>query len=174
MHAPQHHASRSPGDLDPHARSLIRHKIRRLRAAGALTFHDAEDISQELALHAHVAGPKCDSARGARATFYEAVLARRLASLIAARSAQKRDRRRASALDRVPEEQFGREPDVPLDHRIDVHGALATMPADLRPVADLFSRLTEAEVIRTSGLSRQQVRGRRQRIAQHLRQRGLS
>lgn len=166
--------SHPPADVDPHARSLIRHKVRRLRAAGALRYHDAEDLSQDLALHAHVAAPKYDAARGARTTFYETVLARRLATLLASRSAQKRDHRRARPLDRVPEQEFAREPSCPADLVVDVRDALATLPHDLRPVADLFTELTEAEVIRASGLSRQQVRGRRQRSAQHLRRRGLA
>lgn len=167
-------ASNPPADVDLHARALIRHKVRRLRAAGALTFHDGEDVSQELALHAHVAEPKYDAARGARTTFYEAVLARRLASLLASRSAQKRDHRRARPLGCVPEQEFGREASRPADIVMDVREAVAELPDDLRPLASLLMQHRASDVVRRTGLSRQVVRGRCRRIAQHLQQRGLA
>lgn len=173
MSGPRRNATSPPSDLDPCVADLTRHKVRRLRTAGALSFHDGEDLAQELSLQAHVATPKYIAARGARATFYEAVLARRVASFLSARSAQKRDLRRARPLDGVPAEQFRGTAGPRSDVALDVRDALATLPEDLRAFAQLSAELSEAEVIRASGLSRQQIRGRRRRIAHHLQRRGL-
>jgi hypothetical protein len=133
-------------------------------------------LEQDLALHVHLAAPKYDPKRGATTTFYDRVLARKIASIVQFRTAQKRDVRRERQLDDAPD-NYVRAPDLTpeqRDLRVDVTDVLARLPGDHRRVARLFMEHSEAEVIRRTGMTRQRVRGLRQRIGQHLRAAGLA
>jgi DNA-directed RNA polymerase specialized sigma24 family protein len=164
-----------PSDIDPYARWLIKHKVRRLVRSNGIRRADEEDLAQDLALHVHLAAQKYDSRRGAASTFYDRVLARKIASIVQSRTAQKRDFRRERPLDSAPAHTFSRpEPSERVDLQLDVRDAVARLSGDLRPVACLFMEYSEAELIRRTGISRQRVRGLRQRIGQELRAAGLA
>lgn len=157
-------------DIDPIARALIGHKVWKIIRRGGFTSSDRPDLEQELALQAHVSGPKYDPRRGARGAFYDCVMERKAAHLLAHHGRQKRDRRQEEPLDEaaVPARVL-----THIDLKLDVRDALSRLPSELRTVATLFMEGGEAEVIRRTGLSRQRVRGRCQCIGVHLAAIGL-
>src|SRR4051794_5950698 len=80
----------APTDVEPVAKALIKHKVARLVGHSGWRAADRDDLSQELALHAHVASSHYDPARGATSTFYDLVLKRKVIDLIERQRAQKR------------------------------------------------------------------------------------
>jgi DNA-directed RNA polymerase specialized sigma24 family protein len=168
------HICAPPADIDPIARELIRHKIRRLVGNHGFTRTDAADLAQDLALHAHVASSKYDPARGARSTFFDRLLTRKVASIVAAATAQKRDRRREGPLSDA--ERPSRDPSNRLHLKLDVRFVVNRLPRDLRDLAHRFAHHgeNESEACRALRWTRSQVRHRRALIAQHLTRAGLA
>jgi DNA-directed RNA polymerase specialized sigma24 family protein len=162
----------APTDIDPEARRLIRHKVRRLIDASAYTSSDEDDLAQELALHAHVARPKYDPDRGALSTFYDRTLNNAVRNLATAATRKKRDRRRERPLELVAARP-ARHPDTEL--KLDVDAALATLLPDDRMIAShLADDGMVTRVVRTTGRTRHEVRGARGRIAQQFAALGLA
>jgi DNA-directed RNA polymerase specialized sigma24 family protein len=161
-------------DIDPYARQLIGHKVRRLVGRYGFTRTDADDLAQELALHAHVAAPNYDPARGASTTFFDRALTRKVASLVAAATAQKRDRRRERPL--VAAEQEPPPYTQQLDLKLDVRDTVSQLPHELQDLAIRFMEHGEndAEAGRSLRWTRGQVRHRRSLIARQLTRRGLA
>lgn len=161
----------APDDIDPYARELIRHKVRRLVGHYGYTGSDRDDLTQELALQAHVATQKYDPTRGAVTTFLDRVLTRKVASLVAAATAQKRDRRREQALDDVPQH---RPEHTHVALRLDVGRALCSLPHDVAPLAARFMQGdSESQAARSLRWTRGEVRHRRSLLARHLRRAGV-
>jgi RNA polymerase sigma-70 factor (ECF subfamily) len=158
-------------DLAPKISALIRRKVKKLVGNHGFREDDAEDLSQQLAMHVIEAMRRYDPARAAVATYADRVVTSRAASIVTHATAKKRDRRRERRLHETPKSQMPVDDSKPAawDTSIDVNEALARLPDDLRHVALLFTVFTEAEVVRHSGLSRQTVRRMRRQIAEHLR-----
>jgi RNA polymerase sigma factor (sigma-70 family) len=154
--------------------ALIRHKARRLIGHHGFTGHDIEDLEQDLCLHVLQRSDRFDPARGARHAFIATVIHNKIANILAGRTAQRRDRRR--------EQLFGEMDDIAgadeirqRDLTLDVRVVVGRLPPDLRLVAGLLRENGSlAEVSRRTGLSREQVRGRRRRIRDHLTSAGLA
>jgi DNA-directed RNA polymerase specialized sigma24 family protein len=163
----------SGSDIDPVARALIRRKVPRLVGRFGFTRDDADDLAQELALHAHLASRRFDPARSAGFRFYDRVLTNKVRSLIAAARCQKRDRRRERSFD---DHRVILDWDVAdrLALAVDVADALEPLaPAD-REVANLLVTDGVAEVARWTGRARGTVRGAKARIARALAEKDLA
>src|SRR5690606_8095170 len=98
---------------------------------------DVDDIEQELAMHAFQQTHRHDPNRGSRAKFIGKVATNRLINMVEARTAKKRDRRRDITIDGAPSDVLldGHETPERLDLHLDVHAAIARMPADLQNIA---------------------------------------
>jgi hypothetical protein len=153
-----------PEDIDPAARALIKHKVRRLIGNYGYTRSDADDLAQELALKAHLAAPKYDPARGAPTTFYDRVLENRVRSLAEHATCQRRDRRRQQSLDGVAPTA----PDSRHDLCLDIRDALAGLSEEDRSLALILSSHDRSRAIRESGMTRGKARAAKVRIAQAL------
>jgi RNA polymerase sigma-70 factor (ECF subfamily) len=158
------------GGIDPQIAKLIRFKVGRMFGnAHGYTREDREDLEQDAWVHVVVGMRRYDAKRARPRTFAARIVNSKLKTAIKHRHAEKRDRRRVSP--RNPEEldlPDARHDRELLDDQIDVREALDRLPPELRAIATLFETLTEAEVTRRTGMSRQTVRGMRQRIARHL------
>jgi hypothetical protein len=163
-----------PSDIDPYARWLIKHKVRRLVDRHGFRRDDEQDLHQELAMHVVAGMRRHDPARASTRTFADRIITTKIASIIQHATAQKRDRRRVQAIDEVSEPSRPTH-QAAVDARLDVIQAVASLPDDLRSVATLLMEHgSEAAVIRAGRMTREMVRGRRRRIAAHLRGRGLA
>jgi RNA polymerase sigma factor (sigma-70 family) len=163
------------GEFDPAIAELIRHKVRKLIGNYGYTGSDEEDLRQELTFHVIRNMKSFDASRSSPRTFADRIVTSKIASILEHRTAAKRDKRREQPLtDEQRRVIAGSERSTDQkDLAIDVRAAMESLPADLCAIATLFMSHNEAEVVRRSGLSRQQVRTARERIAQHLRDMGL-
>lgn len=162
-------------DIDPAARALIRHKVNRLIGRYGYRENDRDDLSQELAIHALVAGTRFDPSRATAGTFYESVLSKKSVCLIRERTAQKR------GWDRI---EHG-DPDIAVAQvssrlrigshplQVEIREVLHRLPADLQTLADLLVEQNLAQAGKTLGLTRQQARTRRDVIAEYFRGAGF-
>lgn len=135
-----------------------------------VTRSDAEDLEQELALKAFLAGGKYDPARGTPSSFYNRVLSNKANSLARHATCQKRDRRREAPI----EDERELAPTGGIDLRLDVEHALAGLCDADRAIAGLLATDGVAAVADLTGLTRAQVRGARRRIARALAARDLA
>jgi len=159
-------------NIDPYAAALIRHKVRRLLGHQGLSFHDGEDLEQELALHVHIVQPKYDPTRGAATTFYDRVLTRKLTCLVRSQTAQKRDRRHDVPLEFEPPSPGCH---AALDIKLDLRDCIGSFPAPLRHLARCFmDGEGELQAARSLRWTRGAVRHRRSLIAHHLNDAGLA
>jgi hypothetical protein len=164
------------GEVDPVIAALIRRKARRLAQTCRSQRCDERDLRQQLWLEVYSALRRHEPRRATRRTYATKIVTTRSVSIARHAFAQRRDRRRERPLDAVAEQRVDRRLPTPeqVDLRLDVHEAVRRLDDDLRPVAHLFTQHTESEVVRTTGLSRQKVRGMRSRIASALREGGIS
>ena len=161
----------APTDIDPAVRALIRRKVHRLVGRHGFTVNDREDLTQELALQAHVASSHFDPARAKAVTFYEHVLCHKAASLVRYQQAQKRRRCRVRHSD--GDVLFSWAADAKEDLSADVRDAIRRLPPCLRNLALYLQNQNLAEASRTLGLTRQQARSRRDVIAEYFRAAGF-
>jgi RNA polymerase sigma-70 factor (ECF subfamily) len=166
-------ASRPDRDIDPVARALIRRKVPPLVGRFGFTRSDAEDLAQELALQAHVAGTHFDPSRSGGFRYYDRVLSNKVRSIIAGARRQKRDRRRERPLnDQRAIDDWDVADETAL--AIDLADALASLSAADRVVANLLVTDTVAGVARWTGMTRGQVRSAKCRILAALEAKDLA
>jgi RNA polymerase sigma factor (sigma-70 family) len=162
--------ARPQWEFDPDIAELIRMKVIKFGFARG----ERDDVAQDLSLHVVISMKRYDPTRASRRTFVNHVVTNKIKSILEHRNGEKRDRRRLSEANidetDVPDDQH-RSGDM--DLQIDVRDAVSHLPPELCAIATLFETFSEAEVIERSGLSRQQVRGRRQKIARHLQACGI-
>ena len=163
-------------DLDPRVADLIRHKAKQIVGNYGFTRDDEDDLRQELAAHVIDGMRHHDPSRASSRTFADRIITSKLANIIEHATAKKRDRRKERAIDDASDsvwldEDRSREQ---IDTATDVRQAMERLPEDLRQVAQLLSEHTEAEVIRRSGYSREQVRRMRREIQTLFRAMGLA
>ena len=162
------------GDFDPQISALITMKVRRLIGRHGFTRDDEEDLRQQLWTHVINGMRHHDPRRGSRLTYADRIVSSKIVSIIEYTTAQKRDRRKLRPItDDSALPGRGSSPEQ-LDLAADIREALSLLPAELRAIATLLMEFTEAEVIRKTGLTRQQVRGMRAKIERHLRAMGLT
>lgn len=156
--------------------AFIRRKADRLLGHYGFTRDELDDVQQELVLHllrqAHHYRPE----RGSRRRFVSKVVKHRLLNLVDQRLRKKRNRRCVRPLAATSETQLadGGRSAARVNLHIDVWAVLARVPAALRDVAILLcARHTEREIEAKLGLTRQQVRGRINRLAEAFRRAGL-
>lgn len=178
--------------LDGWTRKIIRIKAWRLAQGPGFRPDDKEDIEQELILDLLLRAPKFDPARGNRQAFIGRVLDNKVADLVAANVAAKRDRRREVFSLDEPVVTDG-EGEIPRQEildpgRIDEDARSGMRDADLwidlgrriysiRPdLAALCLQLSEkriAEVSREMGIPRATLYGRIAELRRILSIRGL-
>ena len=97
-------------DIDPYAVEIIRLKARQLVGQAGFTASDRDDLEQELILDLLRRLPKYDPSRAKRNTFIARVVEHKIANLIEAQTAHKRDYRRCpcSLNERFEDEDEGR------------------------------------------------------------------
>ena len=154
---------------------IVRHKVRKLVGHYGFTASDEPDLQQELAMHVSTRMAKYDPSRGARSTFVDRIVQNKIASIIAHRTAQKRDARRERPLDpekEAPQMGFAGERSR-MERRLDVVEAIARLPADLRGIARRLMLDPKADVGRALNLTPQQMKTAAARIAQYFRDFGI-
>jgi DNA-directed RNA polymerase specialized sigma24 family protein len=163
------------GDLDPRIASMIRYKVRRLVGLHGFTKGDEKDLRQELAMHVVRGLKRHDPRRSSAVTYADRIVASKIATIIQSRAAQKRDRRVEKRIDDAPESALsdGAEAMDQFALVVDVQHAISRLSPELRPIAILFMKFAEAEVVRRTGMSRQKVRGLQMRIRQSFESMGL-
>jgi RNA polymerase sigma factor (sigma-70 family) len=171
--------------LDDFARDLIRKKAARLVGRAGLTRSDREDLEQELALRLLQRWPAFRPDKGRRATFVRLVVDHAAADLVRRRRAKKRGPARLASLDALARTrddglaELARAlggtpgPEGREDLRIDVAGALARLPPDLRAAAEALMAWSFAEAARQLGLAPSTLRDRARRVREVFEQAGL-
>jgi DNA-directed RNA polymerase specialized sigma24 family protein len=160
-----------PQDIDPAARALIRHKVKRLIGSYGFNRSDTDDLEQELALQAHLARPRFDPARGTATAFYDTVMTNKVRTIVGHATAQCRNSRRAQSPDEP--ESLVTASAFNVDLQLDVANALSTLPSDDQAVAAQLVTDTVVGVARATGTTRGRVRAARGRIARRLTAHGL-
>jgi len=140
----------APAPLDatlcPYAETTIHHKARRLIGRFGFTVSDLPDLEQELALDLLKRAAAFDPAKARWSTFLSRCIDHRIADIIRARCASKRDPERLSQLaDGTAGDNAvcARPTDDAVDLRLDLSAVLARLPGGLR---QLCLRLTTASV----------------------------
>ena len=163
---------RTPRDVDPAARAVIGRLARRLAPAPRWAAPgDRDDLTQELALHAHRIRDRYDPTRGSPLDYFESALTNHLRDLRAKAEAACRDWRRRVSFEHPDDVPFRSRRSIQL--QLDVRDALAAAPEPLRRMAEELGRDTLLGAARTLGLTRQQARHRRQLLAEYFAARGL-
>lgn len=186
----------SPYEIDAYVLRLVHFKARELVQTAALPVSDRDDIAQDLLLDVLRRLPRFDPGRSSRNTFIRRVVGNRIASLLAARRAQRRDPARCrdslndeirdadgTAVERSAEmaaDCCARRDGAGLgggerarDLRVDLAASVAALPPHLRDLCARLERSTVAEIAAELGLPRGTVRGRIQTIRRHFRAAGL-
>ena len=164
--------------INPYAVEIIRFKARHLVGQAGFTASDRDDLEQELILDLLRRLPKYDPSRAKRNTFIARVVEHKIANLIEAQTAHKRDYRRCpcSLNERFEEEEGGRsveraetldqedyllrigvEPGAAEELRalaLDVAAVVETLPPELRELCRRLGQETVTEVSRDTGVSR--------------------
>jgi RNA polymerase sigma factor (sigma-70 family) len=156
------------GEWNQHTADLIRYKVRKMfpNACG-YTKEDREDKEQDLWVQITLGMRRFDPSRASRRTFSTRIVNSKINTLMDHDRAQKRDRGRRSA--DLPEglsDPHQHPSDT--DRRLDVSAALESLSPRDQSVAALLDTFTIAGIARKTGLSRQQVRTSRDRIANQL------
>ncbi len=135
---------------------------------------DGDDLEQELALHWWLRRGRFDPSRSSLATFSEWVLTCKRLDLIRRAHSARRNRHNERHIEGVADSALVADVhESKWDLALDVRGAIESLGPPDRRVAVLLMSVGEAEVVRLTGLSRQQVRSAKRRINRHLRERGL-
>lgn len=163
---------RAPRDVDPAARAVIRRMARRLAPSPRWAAPgDRDDVTQELALHAHQIFAKYDPSRGSPLSYFEKTLRNYLRDLRAKAEASCRDWRRSVSFEQPDELPFRSDRDVEL--QVDVRRALNAAPEPLRRLAVELASDTLLGAARRLGLTRQQARHQRQLLTEHFARCGI-
>lgn len=133
-----------------------------------------DDLGQELSLHVWLRLSRFDASRGtSRAAYIDVVAKHQAANIAESGRAQKRDRRRDRQDDRYLLLE-GPDSRDEIDLCLDVREALEMLPADLRGLALRLQSQSVAEIERTTGLTRGQVRHRMGFLRGHFEKLGLN
>jgi len=123
--------------IDEYAVRIIKHKARQLVGRAGFTASDRQDLEQEMMLDLLRRLPRFDPKRGSRKTFIARVVKHKVATIIEARKAGKRDYRlRACSLnDRLENDDGGsieRQETIDQDEYLRRTGRLSRPAAELR------------------------------------------
>ncbi len=163
--------------IDPYAVEIIRFKARQLVGQAGFTASDRDDLEQELILDLLRRLPKYDPSRAKRNTFIARLVDHKIATLIEAQKAVRRDYRRrtcslnerfkdedghvAERVETLDQEDYllgaGIEPGQPEELRalvLDVAAVVETLPPELRELCRRLGQETVTEVSRDTGVSR--------------------
>jgi len=183
--------------IDKYAASLIRHKAKQLVGQAGFTQSDRQDLEQEMVLDLLQRLPHYDPRRAQRNTFIARIVEHKVASILKARTAAKRDYRlhggslneqiddgdghAMELVDTVDQEQYLRrigggfitEADR-RDLRLDLAEIAAGLPPELRSLCDRLRFETVTEISKTTGVPRPTIYDALKRIKARLREAGFS
>ena len=146
--------------------------------AGKYGFDDdaSDDIAQELMLHLIKIWPQYDRGLSQPITFIHEVVDRKIGELIRLQKRMKRDYRLEIPLTEQAEngllDGVRGQPEVSehelIEIREDCVTILATLPEDLREIAELLKELSPSEIARRLKISKSQVSRRMDKLRQHF------
>lgn len=176
--------------LDRFTCGIIRRKINQLIGRAGFTRQDGDDLQQDLFLRVLQSLPSFNSNQGHRNKFITAVVERHVANILRNKQAEKRDHRRISSLNVMV--SIGEDEATELAETIgqrelnarrgchprsdeelaqlaqDLAEVIATLPAELRELAERMKTQSVAEIARNMGVPRttlhESVRQLRQRF----------
>lgn len=164
--------------LQGFARSIIRRKARLIARCDGFTAQDLRDIEQELRLRLLQGLPQFDPTLSHINVFVTTVIERSVAMLIRDRWAQKRD-----SSDKVPQDSPLAATELPdsdsgldieeFDRDHDLAQVLATLPVDLRDLAELLKVKTVSQAARDQNVPRTTVQREVNRLRKRFEDAGL-
>jgi RNA polymerase sigma-70 factor, ECF subfamily len=147
----------TPADVDPTIRSIIRKKIREISGRYSIHPQDHADLEQHLLLRLLERLPKYDRSRGIPPVFASVVVASALANYLRDRSTRKRTPKQPVLaepnLNDVPDGQ-AEDLEQQTDLALDMAAFIASLPAELRPVANALMFENKADAARSLGRPR--------------------
>jgi hypothetical protein len=158
---------RNDEGFEPELQKLIHTKVQAMFGP-SFNHHDREDAEQELSLQVWLGLQRHNPARASRRAHAACIINSKAITLLKREFAGKRDRRRQRALDQAI---CVAVPEVDQDLALDVKAVVSSL--DRPSIATLFELYSVAEIFRLTGLSRQQIRTARVRIAEHFRAHGI-
>jgi RNA polymerase sigma factor (sigma-70 family) len=154
---------------------IVKKKAKQMAIRNHLRPADAEDLEQDVAMHVYKQSGRHNPARGSREAFIGRVTKNALLNLMEKRYAKKRDHRRDREYGDVDEDALldGEITPERIDLKIEVQDALARLPADLREIALLRIDTSEAEIAKSLGMTRGEVRWALLQVESALRAAGI-
>lgn len=185
--------SKEVGCITPYAEELVRKKSFLLKGRFGYLKSDIDDIQQELFVEIIENHEHYDPEKGSYKTWLNIVVNRKIWRMIRQRQLQKSDfRRKPVSLDNGEEESAWHKDEVledidpscafnsskqhekmPVDERVHLQQAIASLPEDLKEVLDLVSRMTNLEAARQLGISKFLLKKKLGLIDRHLRDYGI-
>ncbi|MFH1680635.1 MAG: sigma factor [Candidatus Eisenbacteria bacterium] len=181
--------------VDEYAAHHIRHKARSLVGRYGFRETDVEDLEQELTLDVLQRMPKYDPGRAQKKTFVVRLVRNKIASILEARKAGKRDYRtpvysftgwvkdrtngflqRSETIDQdhyLLRTGRRRAQQEVLDLAIDLKRATDLLPPELRDLCRRLRYETVSEISRETGVPRSTICDAKERIRVHFEERGL-
>ncbi len=166
--------------IDDYAVNLIKYKARKLVGCAGFTEFDREDIEQELYLDLLQRLPKFNTERATRHTFIDRVTSHKIATIIEARKAGKRDYRLCSCslndllkdeegntierMETIDQDDYlrrtgklSRSTAEVHDLSIDANKAMETLPPELRELCQRLKSETVTEISCDTGIPRSTI-----------------
>jgi RNA polymerase sigma-70 factor (ECF subfamily) len=181
--------------LDRFTRGIVRRKINQLIGRAGFTRQDGDDLQQDLFLRVLQSLALFNSNQGHRNKFITAVVERHVANILRNKQAEKRDHRRISSLNvmvsigedeatelaetigqRELDARRGRHPRT--DEELaqlaqDMTEMIATLPDELRELAERMKTQSVAEIARDMGIPRTTLHESVRRMRQRFEKTGL-
>ena len=182
--------------IDPYAADIIKYKARQLVGSMGFTEVDRQDLEQELILDLLRRLPKYDATRAQRTTFIARLVDHKVATIIEARRAGKRDRRLCTCslndsvetedgdsverVETISQEDYLRRtgrlssPTAELcDLAMDLGRVTDRLPPDLRDLCRRLRTHTIAEISRDTGIPRGTIYELRRKVRAAFEEAGL-
>lgn len=188
-------SSPDPTPFDAFVSRLIRRKSRQLVGRAGFTPSDRPDIEQELARKLLAQTALFDAQQGHWYVFVTTVVERHAASILRNKRAEKRDHRRETSLNTVVDRddhgpvllgdligqreydarrgRFTRDEGEQTELAFDLANVLATLPADVRDLAERLMHASASEIARETDVPRTTLQRRMERIRRAFEDAGL-
>lgn len=162
-----------PSPLSQFVRDLVRRKVQQLVGKAGIQAQDQEDLTQELYLHLLKRADAFDRGKAHEHVFAAVAIDRYLLNLLRQRQAAKRHPERQRPLDEPSQVPGATTEPLATERELDIEDALASLPDDLRDLAEQLMSHTKADIARAQDVPRTTLYWKIGKLRRHFEERGL-